>query len=113
MSTRADQQRRKWGMFCLSSAVGMLVFGQTLLESRLQGVSYLIYWIICFLFTMAAIAIALLDVSALRKQSQSVQKEILKDTFGDLESDLAEEDSGLLFLTLKTVVDALDEAMSS
>ncbi len=27
--------------------------------------------------------------------------------------DLAEEDSGLLFLTLKTVVDALDEAMSS
>ena len=52
-------------MFCLAMASGMLIWGHTILQSYLQGIPFVIYWGICFAFTIASIVIALLDVRAM------------------------------------------------
>ena len=51
MLNSADARRRWFGVFFLILAVGMLIWGQTVLEPHLKGVVYLIYWFGCFLMT--------------------------------------------------------------
>ena len=82
---------RRWlGLFFLAVAFGMLIWGQTVLRTRLQGVTFLIYWACCFLFTLAAIITALLDVRATRKRAQNEHNELVRRTLEELER----EDSG-------------------
>ena len=84
MLTSADARRRWLGLFCLAIAAGMLIWGQTVLESTLTGASFIIYWLVCFGFTVGAIFIALIDIRALRRRTQDEQKELLERTLGDL-----------------------------
>ena len=85
MSNSADALRRWLGAFCLTVAAGMLIWGQTLLLPYLCGVGFLIYWFLCFAFTLAAIFIALLDVRALRRRSKNEQAELLQRTLDEIE----------------------------
>jgi hypothetical protein len=80
MLNSADARRRWFGVFFLILAVGMLIWGQTVLEPHLKGVVYLIYWFGCFLMTLIAIVIALLDVRALRRHSREEQRELIERT---------------------------------
>ena len=70
-------------MFCLAVASGMLIWGHTILEAHLKGLGFLIYWTVCFLFTIASIVIALLDVHAMlrniRKERVALFRRALKD----------------------------------
>src|SRR5262245_42319756 len=52
MPNSADALRRWLGAFCLAVAAGMLIWGQTILLPILQGVVFLIYWALCFVFTV-------------------------------------------------------------
>lgn len=82
MSENPAQAWRRWfGLFFLAVGFGMLVWGQTFLESRLTGAAYLFYWSICFLFTFLAIATALLDILLMRRQVRSERREMLKKAF--------------------------------
>ena len=85
MPNSADALRRWLGTFCLAVAAGMLIWGQTLLLPYLHGVGFLIYWFACFVFTIAAICIALLDVRAVRRRSKNEQAELLHRTLEELE----------------------------
>ncbi len=80
MLNAADARRRWFGAFFLIIAVGMLIWGQTVLEPHLKGVGFLLYWFGCFLVTIFAIVIALLDVRAMRRYSREEQRDLIERT---------------------------------
>src|SRR5213593_3608536 len=47
MQTPADALRRWLGLFCLTMAGGMLIWGQTVLKPHLEGFGFLSYWAGC------------------------------------------------------------------
>ena len=82
MSERSAQAWRRWfGLLFLALSFGMLVWGQTFLKTRLTGAAYLLYWSVCFLFTLLAIATALLDILLVRRQVRSERREMLRKSF--------------------------------
>lgn len=91
MSNSADALRRWLGLFCLAVAAAMLTWGQIVLKPVLDGVWYLIYWLICFLFTIAAIGIALLDVRAVRRRTREEQTELIRKTLEKIEAEPKEK----------------------
>ena len=94
MLNTADARRRWFGVFFLILAVGMLIWGQTVLEPHLQGVVFLLYWFGCFLLTLIAIGIALLDMRALRRHSREEQRELIERTLSRGERDKSEPPEG-------------------
>ena len=80
------------GLFCLAVAAGLLIWGQTILKPLLDGAWYLIYWLICFLFTVATIAIALLDMRAVRQRTREEQTELIRKTLQRIEEESVGED---------------------
>jgi hypothetical protein len=91
MPNSADAMRRWFGLFFLAISFGFLVWGQTVLRDRLTGVAFLVYWFFCFLFTMAAIVTALLDMRATRKRARQEQEDLIQRTLHELDSDPPEE----------------------
>jgi hypothetical protein len=85
MSNAADARRRWRGMFCLAVAAGLLIWGQTVLKPLLKDVAFLLYWLACFVFTVAAIFIALLDIRAVRRRVREEQRELIERTLDDIE----------------------------
>jgi hypothetical protein len=86
MPTPADALRRWLGLFCLTMAAGMLIWGQTVLKPLLEGIGFLLYWAGCFLFTFAAIGIALLDMRAVRQRVRAEQESLIRQTLANLEN---------------------------
>jgi hypothetical protein len=86
MQTPADALRRWLGLFCLTMAGSMLIWGQTVLKPHLEGLGFLSYWAGCFLFTFAAIGIALLDMRAVRQRVRAEQESLIRQTLAKLES---------------------------
>lgn len=84
-----DQKRRRrlLGTVVLLAAVLMLVAGETVLKGRLSAGGFLIFWLIGIAFTLTAILIALRDVRALREETTHEQKELLKNTIEEIQSD--------------------------
>lgn len=87
MPHSADALRRWLGLLFLALAFGLLIWGQTVLRDRLQGVAFLVYWGVCFLCTLAAIITALLDVRATRRRAQEEQEELVKRTLEEIEEE--------------------------
>ena len=83
-------------MFCLAVASGMLIWGNTILEAHLKALGFLIYWMVCFLFTFASIVIALLDVHAMlrniRKERLELFRHALKDIKRGVPKDLRDQE---------------------
>ena len=74
----ADARRRWWGTLFLTLAAAFLIWGQTVLKPYLNGVAYLFYWFLCFVFTVLAIFIALLDMRAVRRYLHQQNREIVE-----------------------------------
>ena len=87
MPNSADSLRRWLGLLFLALAFGFLVWGQTVLRDRLKGVAFLLYWSCCFLFTVAAIITALLDVRATRKQARREHENLVQRTLEEIDSE--------------------------
>src|SRR6185503_11799530 len=94
MPTSADALRRWLGLLFLALAFGLLVWGQTVLRDRLKGVAFLAYWGCCFLFTLAAIITALLDIRATRKRAQREHEELIQRTMEEIERNSDEKPNG-------------------
>lgn len=90
-----DARRRWWGTFFLTVAAGLLIWGQTILQPKLSGAGFLIYWAFCFLFTGLAIFTALLDVRAMRRQIHKDHRKLIERTIADAKTEMsdAEKDS--------------------
>src|SRR5438093_1540566 len=93
MGNATDSLRRKLGIVCLAVPVGMLVLGQTALKSSLDGAAFLFYWAICFLFTLAAMFIALADIRSVRRQSRHETRELIEKTWAEIQRKRDEESS--------------------
>lgn len=85
MPNSADALRRWLGLFFLAMAFGFLVWGQTVLRDRLTGGAFLVFWSFCFLFTVAAIITALLDVRATRKRARQEHEELIQRTLAEID----------------------------
>lgn len=70
----------------------MLSWGQTVFKPYLEGLGYLFYWSICFLFTLLAILTALLDVRMLRRQTKNQHREVFKRTLSDFDLETPPKD---------------------
>jgi hypothetical protein len=80
--------RRRWlGIASLASALGMLVIGLTVLSGRLDGLTFVVYWLLCLLFTGAAMLIAVRDARALTERTRAEQRALLETTLKDIETD--------------------------
>ena len=89
MPNSADSMRRWLGLLFLALAFGTLIWGQTVLRTRLEQhpTLFVLYWGGCFLLTFAAIVTALLDVRATRKRAQREQEDLVQRTLHDIESE--------------------------
>jgi len=92
MSGSADAWRRWFGLLFLTVAGGMLIWGQTVLRPHLDGNAFLFlaYWFVCFVLTLAAIAVALLDIRITRLRARQEREQLLRHTMDDLEGELKE-----------------------
>jgi hypothetical protein len=85
------QAWRRWlGMAFLAVAFGMLIWGQTVLKARLDGLGYIVYWLACFLFTILALMTALVDIWCVRRKQRLERRALIKNTFthlADLDDD--------------------------
>jgi hypothetical protein len=86
MGDTAEARRRWYGLLFLVLAAGMLIWGQTVLRTWLQGFLFLLYWLVCFLLTGLAILIALLDMRATRRRSRAERRELLESAWKDIKN---------------------------
>ena len=87
MSGPADARRRWFGLLFLLIAGGMLVWGLSVFGGRLKGLTFIIYWLICFLFTGLALLIALLDLLIVRHRQREEQRDLIVKAIEDFESE--------------------------
>lgn len=92
MANSATALRRWLGLFCLAMASGLLIWGQTILKPILAGGWFVLYWGICFLFTFAAIIIALIDIWMVRRSTRQEQSELLHKTLEEIRQESARQD---------------------
>ena len=86
MPDSATARRRWFGLFFLVVAAGLLIWGQTILKSRLEGLVFLLYWMVCFVMTGLAILTAILDLRATRRRSLEERRELLERTWRDIQN---------------------------
>lgn len=86
MFTSEDARRRWFGILFLILAGGMLIWGETVFRSRLRGVAFIAYWLVCFVFVMLAMVTALLDLRAMRRRTRDQQRDLFQQTLEDIKS---------------------------
>jgi|ERR1043166_1926194 hypothetical protein len=77
--------RRILGIAFLLLSGGLLLFGLTVFKPKLDGTAFLIYWFACFLFTVAAMLVALLDLQAIRRQSLEETRRVFERSLAKIE----------------------------
>lgn len=79
--------RRLFGAVCLVVAVVMLLAGETKPAEGDNLVRFVGYWIICFVLAGLAMAAAILDLSAVRREARAEQRKLLEHTLLDIEAE--------------------------
>lgn len=87
MGLDATARRRWFGALVLVLALAMLVLGETVLKGKMGDVAFLLYWLICFVFTALAIVVAFRDVKAVQHEVRSEQRTLLESALKDIESE--------------------------
>jgi hypothetical protein len=87
-------RRRILGTFCLLAALFMLVSGETFFKNKLSLIGYLVYWVCCFAFTIAAIIIAFRDVRAIGRNVRKDHRELFDATLREIEADVRNKRGG-------------------
>ncbi len=82
----ADLRRRWFGVFFLLVAAGMLIWGQTILSPALEGIGFVLYWLVCLAFTGMALLTALLDIWAVRRRTREQHRDLLQRIFDEAEA---------------------------
>jgi|ERR1043165_947013 hypothetical protein len=94
MGNGSDVRRRMLGLICLTVPVAMLILGQTVFKSALDGMAFVVYWLVCLCFTSAAIVIALMDLRSVRRQTREEARELLEKTLEEIERRASEKPAG-------------------
>jgi membrane protein implicated in regulation of membrane protease activity len=84
MDSNTFLHHRKRGLTFLVLALLMLVLGETLLRQSLSKVPFVLYWVLCFVFTGLAILFAFLDVAGVQRHAREQQRELLEKTIHEI-----------------------------
>ena len=87
MALDPNARRRWFGALVLVIAFGMLIGGQTVLKEKLEGLGFMLYWLICFIFTALAILVAVLDARALQRRTRQQQHDLFESTLREIEAE--------------------------
>jgi hypothetical protein len=86
MSLNPTDARRRWfGLFFLLVAGGMLLWGQTILKKHLEGMGFIIYWLVCLGFTGLAMVTALIDDRVLRRRTRDQHRDLIYRAIDEIE----------------------------
>ena len=70
---------------CLLAAIVLLVAGDTRPRSDANHTFFLSYWLACFLLAALAMATAILDARALRREARDEQRALFEHTLREIE----------------------------
>ncbi len=87
MALDATARRRWFGAVVLLAALAMLICGETVLQGRLRGLTFIGYWLVCFVFTGLAIVVAFLDAQALQRRTRQEQRDLFEATLKQIETE--------------------------
>jgi len=87
MSELFDKPRRIIGAVFLGLALLMVVLGQTVLSPHLERAWYILYWLVCILFTLLAACIALVDLAGIKRVSRREHRDLIEETLLQIEKD--------------------------
>jgi hypothetical protein len=62
-----------------------MICGMTLLGPHLSGLAFLSYWLVCLLFALLAMVLALADFRAIGREARQEQQALLQDAFSEFE----------------------------
>ena len=68
----------------LALATAMVVLGLTVFSNTLAPATFLVYWLVCFCFTGLAAWAALMDMRAIRRQTQEAQRDLIEETMKEI-----------------------------
>ena len=85
--SRSDTRRRWAGVLCLGAAILLVVWGQFFLPRDATPLLQVAFWTLCFLFTVAAILIALQDLRVLRDRTRAEKRALLEQTLREIEKE--------------------------
>ena len=74
---------RVCGGVLLTACALMVVLGMTVLNERLQGLQFVLYWMWCLLLTFGAIILALWDMLLVRRILKRTRRELFEREFMD------------------------------
>jgi protein-S-isoprenylcysteine O-methyltransferase Ste14 len=94
MGLDATSRRRWFGAIVLLAALLMLIAGETVLKQSLKDSWFLIYWLVCFVFTGLAIIVAFLDVRSLGQRVRQERHQLLETTLNQIQSDARKKRRG-------------------
>jgi hypothetical protein len=86
---RGQRVVRISGTILLTAAFLMLMLGLTVLAGRLHGPRFVLYWSWCFLITMAAMLVALVDMLMIRRTLKQTRRALFRQQF--MTKDLADK----------------------
>ncbi|HOK78157.1 MAG TPA: phage holin family protein [Verrucomicrobiota bacterium] len=82
------QRRRRWfGVLFLIIAGAMLIWGLTFLKPLLVGISFVVYWLVCLVMTLAAFVVGYADLRAVRREQRRQLNELMKSTLDTVRQD--------------------------
>jgi hypothetical protein len=81
----ATARRRWFGALVLLAALGILICGLTVLDGRLQGLAFMLYWLACFALTSLAVVVALLDARAIQRRIREEHRGLFQATLKEME----------------------------
>jgi hypothetical protein len=84
MDSNIGIRHRKRGLTFLIISVVMLIAGETVLRSSLAKVPFILYWMVCFVFTFMAIVFSFLDVAGVQRQAREQQRQLLEKTIHEI-----------------------------
>jgi undecaprenyl pyrophosphate phosphatase UppP len=87
MALDATARRRWFGAVVLLAALAMLICGATVLKEKLEYLTFIFYWMVCFALTILAIIIAFLDARALQRRTREEQQDLFAITLKQIETE--------------------------
>jgi heme/copper-type cytochrome/quinol oxidase subunit 1 len=84
MSDVSKNYYRRLSAIFLGVALLMLLLGETLLRDTLAGLGLVIFWTVCFGFTLLAMLMAFLDLSALQRRARQQHRELLENAVTEI-----------------------------
>ena len=76
----SDSFQRWLGMLFLAVSFAMMIWGQIVFASKLNGIRGALYWAVCFAFSVTAVVMGFLDVRRLLREVRAERMSSMRRT---------------------------------